>query len=122
MRTRKNTVPEQLTKLGDIFRQRNIAYGDSIRIAGHVLAALFPISPVIETPGDWNRMCAFLHVVDKVIRYANNFNKCGHADSLDDISVYSQILQMLDNEMREMNAKELNDDGIDIRHGNNWTG
>jgi hypothetical protein len=92
------SVPEQLTSLAETFREKNAAYGESFRQVGKVLMGLFPEGLEIKTEEEWNRLATFLHIIDKSIRYANNIKKGGHADSLDDIAVYSQILQMLDEE------------------------
>lgn len=96
----ENTVSDQLAKLAYIFKERNATYGDTFRHVGEVLENIFPNGLAIQSPDDWNRLCAFLHIVDKVMRYGNNFDKGGHADSLNDVSVYAQILQMLDRETK----------------------
>lgn len=102
-------VPERLRAAADLFSQRNAVYGDNFRNFGPVMAALFPPGSdlFIETPEDWNRLGILVQVVAKLSRYTANFQKGGHADSLDDIAVYSQILALLDAEKEEHKARKL---------------
>ncbi len=92
----KNFVVERLEQLTNLFKQRGEQYGDSYRRTGHVMAALFPNGVVLKTVSDYNRFGNFSMIVNKVVRYANNFSNGGHEDSLDDISVYAVICQDLD--------------------------
>jgi hypothetical protein len=41
-------------------------------------------------------MAIFFHMADKLARYAGAFKRGGHVDSLDDLSVYSMMLQEFD--------------------------
>lgn len=94
-------VPDRLAALGDIYRERNAVYGDSFRTFGVVMIGLFPQGLELRSVDDWNRLSLVTHMVDKLVRYSFNFTTSGgHIDSLDDIAVYSQILQMLDLEKR----------------------
>jgi len=52
--------------------------------------------PKINNDVDANRMGCLNMIVGKLIRYASNWDKGGHKDSLDDISVYAQMLNEID--------------------------
>jgi hypothetical protein len=58
----------------------------------------------LTTADDWNRMALFFHCADKLARYAGSFHRGGHVDSLDDNSVYSQMLQEFDDDVRKKNG------------------
>lgn len=94
----KNDVKERLEKLGALFQQRNGDYGDTFRSFGLTMVGFFPEGLTVKTVEDWNRLALYMHVMDKMARYATNFPKGGHKDSLDDVAVYAQILQMIDAE------------------------
>lgn len=98
------------------YRQRNAQYGNSYKEFGHILKALFPKGvPNLPDVADNNRLMVFLQIVGKVHRYANNFTRGGHEDSLIDISVYSAMLAELDRDedaRRKQQAKELADAAI----------
>jgi hypothetical protein len=89
-------VPDALIALAELYRQRHAVYGDSDQSFGRVVAALFPAGLEIRTVDDANRAALLFHVVDKLVRYAGNFERGGHGDSLDDISVYAQMLRDYD--------------------------
>lgn len=90
------TVPEMLRDAAGIYEERNKLYGDNYKRFGPVMQLLFPDGLVLKTPEDHNRFGVFVQVVAKVTRYAENFTAGGHPDSLDDLTVYSQMLQELD--------------------------
>jgi hypothetical protein len=94
-------VPEALTALAELYRQRHAVYGESYESFGRVFMALFPGGLEIATVDEANRAALLFHVVDKLIRYANNFDRGGHGDSLDDISVYAQMLRDYDAAVRK---------------------
>lgn len=98
-------VPDALKDLGDIYRERNAVYGDTYKNFGRVMKGFFPGDVTLVTEEDWNRMALFFHCADKLARYAGSFTKGGHVDSLDDNSVYSQMLQEYDAE-RRLEAKD----------------
>lgn len=93
-------VPDRLAKLGDTFRARNSTYGDTFLRVGGVMASMFPDGLTLKTIDDWNRFSLFHHVVDKVLRYANRFQDGGHNDSMDDVSIYAQILRKVDDDLK----------------------
>lgn len=87
---------QRLADLGDLFRNRNSAYGDSFTKFGPVMEAMFPGGIRLKSAHDWNRMALLLHIIGKLHRYAMKFDDGGHADSLDDASVYAQMLAYVD--------------------------
>jgi hypothetical protein len=89
-------VPEALIALAELYRERSAVYGDSYNTFGRVFGALFPNGLVVRTVDDANRAALLFHIVDKLVRYTNNFERGGHGDSLDDISVYAQMLRDYD--------------------------
>jgi len=97
---KKSSVPARLAALGAIYAARNRVYGDDYRYHGEVMVALFPNGVTLKTVDDFNRYALLKHAVSKIGRYAPNFQKGGHVDSLDDLSVYAQMLQELDAEER----------------------
>jgi hypothetical protein len=100
-------VADALRKLGDLYAQRNAIYGDSYHKFGELLETLFPDGLTLHGASDFNRFICYTQALGKLTRYAPNFHKGGHADSLDDNSVYSQMLQQLDFEKEQINeAKE----------------
>lgn len=92
------TVPERLASLASIYQDRNAVYGDDYRRYGRVMLALFPEGINIKTEADLSRFGVLTQMLGKLGRYAANFQSGGHADSLDDLAVYAQILQLLDHE------------------------
>jgi hypothetical protein len=103
----KCTVPELLMRAAKLYEQRNIVYGDNYKRFGPIMALLFPNGIELKTADDFNRFGIFVQVVAKMTRYAENFNRGGHPDSLNDNSVYSMMLQELDCEIawREINKE-----------------
>ena len=99
--TEKKTVPESLAALGEIYKDRNMIYGDDYKGHGNVMMALFPMGIVLYNQTDFNRYSCLKEIVTKISRYATNFNRGGHDDSLDDIAVYSQMLKELDNDSQK---------------------
>lgn len=97
-RRRSKTVPDRLKSLGKIHQQRGAVYGDDYKQAGRMYAAIFPRGLTLTTPEEFRRMGMFVHMAAKVARYGQNITRGGHADSLDDISVYAQMLRETDDE------------------------
>lgn len=91
-------VPEQLRKAAEIYEERNKKYGDNYKNFGNVMMGLFPDGVTISNAEDWDRMGIFVQMASKFTRYAPNFATGGHADSLDDLAVYTMMLQELDSE------------------------
>lgn len=92
---------EALAALGELYRDRNAIYGDTFRDFGKIMAGFFPKPMTISTEQEWNRLALFFHCADKLGRYAKQFHNGGHVDSMNDLAVYSQLLQFCDAESRE---------------------
>ena len=95
------SVPDMLTKLGDIHRERGKVYGDNYKHFGRLLSSAFPRGVTLSKPIDFDRFAMLVHMLSKLTRYAQNMANqgSGHVDSLDDVAVYSQMLQELDREV-----------------------
>jgi hypothetical protein len=94
------TVPELLRKSAKIYEQRNKVYGDTYKRFGKVMTGLFPTGMRCNSEEDFNRMGCLVQVVGKLVRYSAQFDRFGHEDSLEDLAVYTMMLQELDDEMR----------------------
>lgn len=92
------TVPEGLRDAASIYEERNKIYGDNYKQFGNLMKAIFPNGIALNTADDHNRFGIFVQILSKVTRYSQQFTKGGHKDSLDDLSVYAQMLQELDAE------------------------
>lgn len=93
-------VPDRLAALGMLYLERNKLYKDNYKHFGKVLAGLFPAGISLKTEEEFNRFALFLQIIHKTTRYSNALLDGGHVDSLDDISVYAQMLQEVDDENR----------------------
>jgi hypothetical protein len=98
-------VPERIHALADLFADRNASYGNSWHEIGAIMHAFFPRGVALTEPEDFGRFMVLQQIIGKVHRYCLNFYRGGHVDSLDDLSVYSQMLQNLD-ETINLNKKE----------------
>lgn len=94
--TKLMSVPERIHALADLFADRNRSYGNSWHEIGAVMAALFPRGVTLNGPEDFGRFMNLQMIIGKVHRYVLNFERGGHVDSLDDLAVYAQMLQELD--------------------------
>lgn len=93
------TVPEMLRNAAAIYEERNKVYGDNYKLFGHVMMAMLG-QVDLRTPEDHNRFGILVQMVSKLTRYANNFAEGGHEDSLNDLAVYTLMLQELDQDLR----------------------
>ena len=98
MAKKTKSVPDALKHLADLYEKRNVLYGDDYKRHGERMMALFPNGVVLDTPDDFNRFAIVQMLSSKLGRYSYNFFEGGHVDSLDDLSVYAQMLQELDSE------------------------
>lgn len=94
------SVPQALNDLGKLYEDRNKMYGDNYKNTGVVLLSMFPNGLKLETSNDFNRFSILVHLLTKISRYSEMFMRGGHDDSLDDLSVWSQMLRELDAEIR----------------------
>lgn len=92
---KKFTVQGGLREAADLFEERNKQYGSAYKEFGGILKELsYDLN--LETEMDFARYALFMQIAGKLHRYSKNFHSDGHADSLDDISVYAQMLQDID--------------------------
>lgn len=96
------SVPEMLRHAARTYEERNKVYGDTYKIHGYVINALFPAGIRLSGPMDHNRFAALTLIISKLTRYCQNFDKGGHADSLHDLAVYAMMLQELDNDKNNL--------------------
>ena len=90
-------VPTELRKMADLYALRNEEYGDSYKIFGHLMNAMFPDGLTIKGIRDWNRMGALMQIVGKITRYRAAFQASQRQDdSLRDLAVYATMLLELD--------------------------
>lgn len=87
-------VPEQLRAKAALYEERNALYGDNYKKFGPIMELLG--IKELKSASDHGRFAIFVQIVAKVTRYAENFHRGGHDDSLDDIAVYSMMLKELD--------------------------
>jgi hypothetical protein len=93
----KKTVGRMLADLGKIYDERGASYGDNYLWAGKRLSGYFPRGITLDSEEKFNRFHLFVHMDSKLSRYAQVMEKGGyHADSLDDLAVYSQMLREFD--------------------------
>lgn len=88
-----------LTAIGEMertFRERNAVYQDNWKLHCKMLMALFPDGLTVKTEDDWARLNFFLMLTGKISRYAQQYEKGGHADSIHDTSVYAVMLECFD--------------------------
>lgn len=94
-------VPEMLREAAATYEERNKLYGDNYKTFGVVMASMFPLGVSLGSVDEFNRFGLLVQVVAKLTRYAHNFERGGHDDSLLDLAVYSQMLRELDEEARQ---------------------
>ena len=97
------SISERLKAAAELFEQRDREYGSVYKDYGKLMAAYFPNGLTLQTESDFARFGIFNMICSKTNRYAFNFNKGGHKDSLEDTTVYAQMLRELDDD--EMNKK-----------------
>lgn len=93
------TADQFLTEAADTFKKRNAIYGNNYLNVGGALASLFPEGVTLKTADDFNRFHIFMLQVVKQSRYCNNWDKGGHQDSAHDSTVYSAMLESIDEEI-----------------------
>lgn len=92
-------VGDRLRKAAGIFDERSQLYGDNYKHFGKVMMGLFPRGIELRTEDDFARFALYTLGIVKDTRYAQQFAKGGHADSLDDGVVYRTMLNELDHEI-----------------------
>lgn len=89
-------VPQDLHAAADLFAERNAVYGSNYEMVGDLMVTLFPKGITLKTREDHNRFHLFMLKIVKLSRYAINYEKGGHADSLEDDIVYTAMIAALD--------------------------
>ena len=97
-------VDVSLKRLATVYLERNSLYGDNYKKFGKLMLALQDFVPggsfPTETENDWNRLGILVMIASKLSRYCASYTAGGHEDSLDDASVYEQMLNELDREKK----------------------
>lgn len=94
-----------LREAAETFDSRNAAYGNNYLDLGNILAGLFPDGLTLKTPDEWLRIHIFMLQAIKMSRYAHNFTKNGHADSMRDLAVYAAMMEAIDELVAERQDK-----------------
>jgi hypothetical protein len=76
----------------EIYDKNNQIYGDAFVVVGRVMAELLPNGVKLQTEEDFRRFHLLEWTIGKLARYAANFARGGHADSIIDASVYCAML------------------------------
>lgn len=97
----KDPIVESLNSLIKIRQERQGVYNGIENRRAEVITGLFGGYPEITNDLDLNRYGIYMKMVEKMIRYANNFYDGGHDDSLDDIAIFSQMLKEMDKKLGE---------------------
>lgn len=100
MKERVENPAERLEELAELFKSRNEEYGSDYKIFGTRIKQFFPNGIVLATESDFKRFALLVMMIGKMSRYAQNFSKGGHDDSLRDLSVYAQMLAEVDEEAK----------------------
>lgn len=111
-----NTAADKLEAMAATFRERNKVYGDNFIRLGHSMHAMFPEGLTVNTPEDWTRLYFFFLQQVKASRYATNFNKGGHVDSVHDAAVYMAMLESFDENIRTNIGEVASGDKSQERH------
>lgn len=93
-----------LAEAAKTFAERHAVYGDNYLNVGGALQALFPDGIEVFTTDDHNRFHIFMLVLVKLSRYANNWKKGGHQDSIRDAAVYAAMLESIDEDIADIRA------------------
>lgn len=93
------TADQILDEGAATFRERNAIYGDNFRLVGPIMETLFPGGAHLETAEDHTRYHILVLQIVKITRYAQNWRKGGHHDSMVDLSVYAAMLAQIDGEL-----------------------
>lgn len=94
------TAGDILAKAAEIFKAKGEEYGNSYHEFGPILKALYPDGIELKTTEQMNRFAVFSLMLVKIQRYSHHFLDDGHKDSLDDLIVYTAMLQELDSLMK----------------------
>lgn len=99
-------VGNRLRHAAGIYDERNALYGDNYKNFGIVMIGMFPRGIELKTADDFTRFGLLVQAVSKDTRYAQQFDKGGHIDSLDDGVVYRTMLNEVDHEIAARMAED----------------
>ena len=85
-----------LINAAKIFKAKDKEYVNSYHEFGDLCLSLFPEGIELKTAEEMNRWAVLELMLVKIQRYCHHFLEGGHKDSLDDLIVYSSMLQELD--------------------------
>lgn len=94
-KTIEQLVHKGLKDKAELFDQRGRVYGRNYLNFGHAMKGIFPEGITLKSADDFIRFGLFVQMISKATRYGNQF-AAGHPDSLDDTTVYSQMLRAYD--------------------------
>jgi hypothetical protein len=102
---RKAPAETPVTRILDKAKATHLAreevYGRAgYRVHADVMAVLFPRGVGLDGPDDHARWALFEMVVAKLCRYAANYERGGHPDSIHDLGVYAFLLEAEDDDAR----------------------
>jgi hypothetical protein len=100
------TAADKLEAMAATFRERNAVYGDNFIRLGNAMHAMFPQGLTLNSADDWTRLYFFMLQQVKQSRYATNFNRGGHPDSVHDTAVYAALLEVFDENIRARQATD----------------
>lgn len=98
---RNKNAGDILVEGGKTFIERHKVYGNNFLKVGGMCVAMFPDGLILRTAEDFIRFELLMMKIVKQSRYAENFSKGGHADSIHDDMVYSAMLEHVDEVFRE---------------------
>ena len=101
------TPHEYLEDCAETYHAKHKVYGPNYLQIGKAMEAIFPEGLIVKTADDFNRLHCFMLSMVKITRYANNYNKGGHEDSVRDLIVYQSMLQYIDEMIQEKKVKEI---------------
>ncbi len=95
----KSTVPKRLGALGKLFAKRSAVYGRDYITVGKVFVGFFPDGIVLDSEEAFRTFYLLCFMISKINRYVKCVGRGEtHEDSLNDLSVYSQMVAELDEE------------------------
>jgi len=100
-----NGVPEILEQARKTFESRNPTYGQrGYLMQAGIVNAMFPEGIPRLSTNDMGRFVTLMMITAKLGRYATNFLKGGHKDSIHDLGVYAFILEEFDDAINADNG------------------
>ena len=92
-----------------IFEERKDQYGNNYLYWGEVMDKLYPEGLTVKGVNDWNKLGVLVQIVSKLTRYTTgNSDKEIINDTLNDMSIYSQMLAKIE---VDGTTPTLNEDG-----------